>query len=231
MTRHTTDWPSAPLTPEDEAVCWRHRLTCRGVDAEQARANRWRLVMAHMGLARMVARKLLQKWADAYTFDDLMDAGVNRLYEAVVRFDVSRGCVFSTFACACLWKGILAVLRQEHDRMGRRAARGKGRWPLSLDWESATPVRGHGHKSLASRLSDNRLGEVGAEADASELVRSLLAILPRRDAALLLYRQGRTLKEAGALAGLTRARMGQIESRSLRLLRREAHRRGLNVGG
>lgn len=101
---------------------------------EEARV---RLISAHLGLVRHVARGIQRRLMNVVELDELMSAGTLGLVEAIERFDHTRNLAFSTYAVPRIRGAILDELRRvDHvpSSVRRRArALGNARDELSSD--------------------------------------------------------------------------------------------------
>jgi len=102
----------------------------------EARAQ---LVHEHLGLVRLVARRMSRTLAARADFDELVSAGTVGLIAAIDAFDPARGLAFSTYAAPRIRGAILDELRR-HDYVSRSVRR-KGR-ELARAWEALSGALG-----------------------------------------------------------------------------------------
>ena len=171
--------------------------------AQDTRAD---LVEANLGLVLAMAKRLrgsdIEYW-------DLVSEGNLALLRSVEKFDVSRGCKFSTYACRAILKSF--------GRLASKRARHRQRFPTEFDpslEKSDYDVRKHEMQAediledLRDVLARNRAGLTGVE----------LRIIWER----FSLREGgrkRTLAEVGRRVGLSSERVRQIQSLALGKIR------------
>ncbi|POB12175.1 sigma-70 family RNA polymerase sigma factor [Sulfobacillus sp. hq2] len=219
------DWPR-PLSPDAEHDCVR-RVRAGDPEAKDI------LFAANMRLVFFLAHRY--PIPDGMTFEDLVQWGAIGLWEAIPRFDPTRGVRFSTYAAFWIRREIgrglettatlIRVPRPARDRLARRAATGDS-WPLSLADQRALAAL-HPAPSLeasvgadteddlpfATALADDRAtdpAERVAEADAAfqqhRWLRQALAALPARTAQILGEAMGWPDQAPRALSAIARDR-------------------------
>ncbi len=173
-----------------------------------------RLVRDNLALATWAASRYLWSRLD---FDDLRQAAVLGLHQAATKYDPGRGAKFSTVAAWYMFSAIraeIANMRSTVRAPGYRPAPRVG----SLDEDEERPL-------LPADEEDGP--EVGAEhALLRERVGAALSELPERERFVVEHRFGingarhpHTLDEIAPMLGVSRARVGQIETRALERLR------------
>ncbi len=172
------------------------------------------LVRDNLALATWAASRYLWSRLD---FDDLRQAAVLGLHQAATKYDPGRGAKFSTVAAWYMFSAIraeIANMRSTVRAPGYRPAPRVG----SLDEDEERPL-------LPADEEDGP--EVGAEhALLRERVGAALSELPERERFVVEHRFGingarhpHTLDEIAPMLGVSRARVGQIETRALERLR------------
>jgi RNA polymerase primary sigma factor len=191
---------SAPAAAE--LVRWEHASV-------QAREE---IVRANIPLVLAMAKRARINRVD---FSDLVSEGNLALMRSVDKFDCTRGYKFSTYACRAILKSF--------SRVASRAARYRGHFPTEFDpsLERSDQLQ----QRRASRETDcvdelkSILGKNLAELSAVEarVIRARFAIdvLPDGNGAL----QGKTLEQVGAMIGVTKERVRQIQNKALDKLR------------
>jgi len=184
--------------------------------------DRDELIDSGRGLVFHIARHYGGSEADPFRAD-LRAAGMLALIRAAAAFDAARGTSFSTYA----WAAIRRACAHELRRLTSPATVPAGVRPAQRPRAAAPVVDDEGHETPAVELlaADAPGPEALAEtAVVVRLVRQAVASLPRRDAAVVRTRylgdELRSMDEAGAVLGISRQRVCQIEARAFRGLRR-----------
>jgi RNA polymerase primary sigma factor len=171
--------------------------------AQDTRAD---LVEANLGLVLAMAKRLQGPHVE---FSELVSEGNLALLRSVEKFDVSRGCKFSTYACRAILKSF--------GRLASKRARHRQRFPTEFD------------PSLEKSDYDVRKHEMQAE----DILEDLRDVLARNRAGLtevelriiwerFALREGgrrRTLAKVGKRVGLSSERVRQIQSLALGKIR------------
>ncbi len=182
-----------------ELLAWTHRfMNARG-----------QIVQANIPLVLAMAKRTRLGGLD---FNELISEGNFALLRSVDKFDCSRGFKFSTYACRAILKSF--------SRVAMRTSRYRGHFPTEFD------------PSLEkSDFVDNKRGETE-----SSCVDDLRDILARNRASLNDVEQtvirerfaldagapavkGKTLEQVGALIGVTKERVRQIQNKALAKIR------------
>jgi RNA polymerase primary sigma factor len=233
-----------------EAGQARERLATLGpTPAERARLERVvaagsrarsALVAANQGLVRSVARRYERR---GLPLDDLMQEGNLGLLRAIERFDLGRGCRFSTYAVWRIREAILEAVERDGslirrpigpdrpgDGLSRAPDRSSGQIvdaPLSLE-----SLLGSTELTLGDVLADPS-ADLGATlerlADRHEVARAV-ATLPALHRRLVVLRYGldgrpaRRLRQVAAALDMSPERARRVEAAALRMLRERAPR-------
>lgn len=168
-----------------------------------------RLVNEHLGIVYRLARRYARRLPDTADVGELESAGTLGLIEAANRFDPSRGATFKTFAEWRVRGAILDAMRVGSRftlREYRQRADGAGPRLILLegkDCSGGVPADAAGDGVLRRRI------------------RAAIALLPRRDARVVVWRYWRGIPQAAVAArlGVNPSRVSQLEARALRHLR------------
>lgn len=145
---------------------------------------------------------------------DLISEGNLALLRAVLKFDCARGYKFSTYACRSILKSF--------SRVASRAARHRGYFPTEFDPELE---KGDYLEQRRVTLEGDCISELKAimEQNAAGLTDVERAVIQARFAldedADDLAGKAKTLEEVGALIGVTKERVRQIQNKALGKLR------------
>lgn len=104
--RRTLASATPPPSRESDARLWNDYITTRSIDARN------RLVTRYADLARLIADRERSRLPAEVDPDDLRQAAVIALMDAIVRFDPAMGNKFETFCSLRLRGGILDELRK-----------------------------------------------------------------------------------------------------------------------
>ena len=178
-------------------------------------------------------------------YEDILSFGIFGLMDAVEKFDPTKGYVFQTYAIPRIRGAILDELRkcdwfsrtgrekvQKFNRATEKILRDKGQMDDSLIMAEMGVSEDEYYEiqDLASRgyitsLDDTTDRETAAdrlddESDKQQLAEAL-AELPDRERQMLslYYYEGLTLKEIGAVMGVSESRVSQIHGKGLSMLR------------
>jgi RNA polymerase sigma factor (sigma-70 family) len=197
--------------------------TCRRVqDERDAR------VMANLGLVGWAVKLWWIGWIRCGIPDraDADQAAMVGLVTASMKFDPARGVKFSTYAgwwlrqsiqneaCNALIRFPRTVLSNPENHQPERvlAARKAIGYKVSLNGEEDSPAAYWNEVACAGKVSN--------KTDVDDLLRTL----PTREAEIVRLRSGynATLKEIGALFGITKERVRQLHRRAMTRLRQRA---------
>jgi RNA polymerase sigma factor for flagellar operon FliA len=174
-----------------------------------AAVTRNQRILDNMPLVKRLARMVAARVPSRVSLDDLVGAGMLGLVLAADRFDGVRGVPFETFARWRIHGALLDFLRGE-DPLTREARRRlresqrsgtEGGEPQFLDVDA-----------IADRLSlDTPQAYDATDALARIRLRKIVGALPENDRKLLelYYGEEQTLREVGAVLGVTESRICQ----------------------
>lgn len=188
-----------PRVALQRMLAWFHRaLMIRG-----------RLTQSNIRLVMSTARRPQFRGLD---FNEVISAGNFALLRSIDRFDCSRGFKFSTYACQGIFQRILHVV----DSTRRYRRRFVSEFEEALE-RGDSAVRRHENQAaewveeLREILRTNRAGLTGLEH----------TVIQHRFGLAVDSTSGKpmTLKEVGALLGVTKERIRQIQNRALTKLK------------
>jgi RNA polymerase sigma factor for flagellar operon FliA len=171
--------------------------------------NRDERVLQNLGLVKRLARMVAARVPSRVSLDDLVGAGMLGLVLAADRYDGVRGVPFETFARWRIHGALLDFLRGE-DPLTREARRrlresqrsgGDSGEPQFLDVDA-----------LADRLAAEGAPCMDAAGAIARIrLRRIVSKLPEGDRKLLAlyYGEEQTLREVGAILGVTESRICQ----------------------
>ena len=193
------------------------RLTAQAVGEllrwERAAAHaREELVRENVPLVLAMAKRVRLTRVD---FAELVSEGNMALLRAVDKFDCNRGYKFSTYACRAILKSF--------SRVASRSARYRGRFPTEFDpaLEKGDQL-GHRQSSeeadtvdeLRAALQKNLADLTDVEV---QVIRARFAMdKPKTNGTTLHHK---TLEQVGAMIGVTKERVRQIQNKALGKLR------------
>lgn len=188
----------------------------------------------HIHLARwFVGRWLRPRSRSAHLFDDLLGAAYLGLCEAARTYDPARGAKWSVWAAVWMRREVIRAWNTLHDHVHVTRNARQQNVPSPIVLEIDAPYRGDGETTRLDRLPAP--GDVEALLDCARHVERLHATietLPPRARCAIALRFGLdgedplTLREVGAVLGLGRERVRQIEGEALCELGRGLARRG-----
>ncbi len=188
------------LTASRDLILWSRR-------ALSARST---IVQANLPLVLAMAKRTKLNSVD---FNELISEGNMALLRSVEKFDCSRGFKFSTYACRAILKSF--------SRVALRTTRYRGHFPTEfdptleksdfLDTKRETE-QGRCMDELRSVLNQNLAGLSDIE---WKVINSRFAL----DTVVGEKPAPKTLEEVGAIIGVTKERVRQIQNKALRKLR------------
>ena len=177
-------------------------------------ATKNEILRANLRLVVSIVKRYAKAGEDFY---DLISDGNVTLMRAVEKFDFARGNKFSTYASWALIKNFARSIPEESRRL-RRFGTGNDELLLSAE----------------DRRSDEYEQETSQLRRESE-VKELLSRLSEREQKVICYRYGlqdgrgpSTLKEVGAMLGVSKERARQIEVRAMGRLRQAAEEKQID---
>jgi len=184
-----------------ELLRWEHATA-------QAREE---IVRANVPLVLAMAKRTRAARVD---FADLVSEGNLALLRAVDKFDCARGYKFSTYACRAILKSF--------SRVAARTARYRGHFPVEFDPTLEKSDHAEQKRNVAEDESvealrtilGNNLAELS---DVEERVIRLRFALDGAPEERALH--NKTLEQVGAMIGLTKERVRQIQNKALAKLR------------
>ena len=177
--------------------------------APAAAVTRNQRILENMPLVKRLARMVAARVPSRVSLDDLVGAGMLGLVLAADRFDGVRGVPFETFARWRIHGALLDFLRGEDPltREARRRLRESQRSGTDGGEPQFVDV-----DAIADRLSlDTPQSYDATDAIARIRLRKIVATLPDGDRKLLdlYYGEEQTLREVGAVLGVTESRICQ----------------------
>ncbi|MBD3361420.1 sigma-70 family RNA polymerase sigma factor [Candidatus Woesearchaeota archaeon] len=196
------------LEKEKKTVAYINQL------AEKYRNARDKLVQSNLRLVIFTAKMFEVDDTDIYP--DLIQEGTLGLMDAVDKFDFSLGFHFSTLAVWWIKQKIRQYLRGYDSRVK----------PVLNNFITYADDDSGEFVSLIPDEKSESPEQIAANKSLSERVLEVIDTLDKRSGDIVKMRFGldgyykRTLDEIGALLGLTRARIGQIEDVAIKKLRK-----------
>ncbi len=166
-----------------------------------------KIVTANMGLVMAMARYVNYAGVE---FTELVSDGGITLMRATDKFDYTRGCKFSTYACR-------AILRTM-SRTARIWYRHRKMFPAQLepDWEKVDLIDHRNEQEFEEMIEEIK---VILDHNLANLTETEQAVIRLRFPFLDDEAERVTLKEAGLIIGLSKERIRQIQNKSLTKLR------------
>ncbi|MBI4580497.1 MAG: sigma-70 family RNA polymerase sigma factor [Planctomycetes bacterium] len=189
--------------PTLETVCQLLAWTHRAMDA------RAQLARANLPLVLAMAKRTRLSGLD---FNELISEGNYALLRSVDKFDCSRGFKFSTYACRAILKSF--------SRVAMRASRYRGQFPTEFDptleksdymERRRDDIEGQCVDEIREILDHNR-------AELSDIEKRVIRERFALDAPCLPAKP-KTLEQVGAMIGVTKERVRQIQNKALAKIR------------
>jgi len=165
-----------------------------GASRRRLRETRDHLVQANMAMVLSVAKRFT---CHNVEYDDMVAAGVDKLFYCVDRFDVRRGYKLSTYTVRSLWRLFAHMNAAERKHQDNRV--------------KCDPV------AIARRTASQTCGDRDEVIDLREALKNNTADLTKMEVKILTLRFGLnngcglTLKKVGEQFGLTKERIRQIQ--------------------
>jgi RNA polymerase sigma factor (sigma-70 family) len=157
----------------------------------------WQTVTENERLVFFVSRRYFRGDSNDRIRDELEAVGLDALIDAAKGFKPERGFRFSSYAC----RSILSRMRRHWRKLHR--------FPILCDGSALAGWRGKYRDAEAVDTADS----------IDRMNRCLSGIDDRLRQILVLRSQGKTLDEVGALFGLSKERVRQLQNRGLELMR------------
>lgn len=190
------------------------------------------VVTRHLGLVRMVVRRMRGRVTVGFDVDDMTQEGLIGLLRAARRWDPGRGLKFSSLAVPCIRDAISTAWTTRSRRRLRSATPDRSGWPGWNDWEERclsldAPLPGSSGRTLGDVMADDRAvdpAQAAALADRACRLLQALADLDPLERAVLVHRYGLVGEPLGwpqiaRRLGVTSGRARQIEAAALATLR------------
>lgn len=163
-------------------------------------------IVAHIPLARAMARKFVRRVGGMLEFDDLLSIAMTAMWKRAPLFDESRGVSFGQYAEMCIWTD----LRAEQTRVWRE---GRRAW-LQQESIHAQDDDDRGIDLTSPNPSPQALL---SKARLFKKVRAAVATLPRlqRSAIELCFFDDLTFVEAGVATGVSKQAVEQNQRKAL----------------
>jgi RNA polymerase primary sigma factor/RNA polymerase sigma factor len=172
---------------------------------DQAVAVKNQIVRANLRLVVSIAKRHVGQWDN---FFELVSDGNMSLIRAVEKFDYARGNKFSTYASWAIMKNFARTIPDEHRQHDRFRTSHSEMFAATEEYRTDQY-----EQESAQHQRESQIGKI-------------LNRLDEREQKIIISRFGldhsqepQTLKEVGALMGVTKERVRQIEARALDKLR------------
>ncbi len=198
------------------------RRRCRG-NGLTVQVERWHarvvqaqadLIQSNMGLVPAMAKRVQIPGVE---FEDLISEGNMAILRCLDKFDVSRGCKFSTYACS-------AIIKSFH-RLARKSQTYRQHFPANIEPSLEQPdIEGQARQGqwedsvewVRDIFTSNRAGLTEME---RQIVMERFALLTRG--------KGRTLMEISRIVNLSTERVRQLLKRALQKIHKVMDREAL----
>lgn len=187
---------------------WDFQIVQQMLDWNQKQLQfRSQIVSANMGLVLAMAKRF--KGADI-EFTDLISEGSMALLRATEKFDCARGWKFSTYACRAILKSFSRAAKQNY--------RYRSRFPAQLE---PTMIKDDFIEQKRDTNHQDWVDEVRyvVNRNLAELTRVEQSVVEMRFSLNKDAVKPLTLKQVGAVMGLTKERIRQIQNKALVKLR------------
>lgn len=207
-----------PISERDDEVA----LVARARRREPGAADQ--LLRRHIGLVIRIASEFRGR---GVPLEDLVHEACLGLLKAIHRFDPGNGARFMTYAGFWVRKAILDALADQSRAIRIPRYQRERRQYLPRELRLDEPARPGDTRTLLDRLADETTPPPGASIAARETLtrlRKSLRALPVREQTVLASRFGlhggpaMTLMQVGAVLGVSRERVRQIERAALNRL-------------
>lgn len=202
IARIIQQYGSAQLPPRAvrELLAWGHRAT----------EARTRIVRSNMALVLAMAKRTRLNGLD---YNELISEGNLALLRSVEKFDCSRGFKFSTYACRAILKSF--------SRVAMRASRYRVHFPTEYD---PTMEKSDVVDTKHTAQEDTCIDEIRDilarnKAELNDMEQRVIRERFALDAPPGETTKGKTLEQVGALIGVTKERVRQIQNKALAKLR------------
>lgn len=179
--------------------------------AHRSLMSRSEIVQANVPLVLAMAKRTRLGGVD---FGDLISEGNMALLRSVDKFDCSRGFKFSTYACRAILKSF--------SRVAMRTSRYRGRFPTEFDptlekSDFVETKRDDVAHECVSELRDILNNNLADLSDIEQtVIRERFALAPTFSSEPVAPK---TLEQVGALIGVTKERVRQIQNKALQKIR------------
>ena len=198
-----------PLTKEEE-VMWVEKLVQGDGQAREVLINHNLRLVAH----------IVKKYSNSLEADDLISVGTIGLIKAVDSFDDSKGVLLSTYASRCIENEILMLIR----------ANKKHREAISLN-SVLQPKADSDDMELANFIAAESEEEVFQILERNCLMQDVIVAMEKylspMECEIIKYRYGicgydlKTQKEVAEIFNISRSYISRIESKCLKILKKQ----------